>query len=99
MGGSQMKCRFVRLMLAAMLGSTLFVSSDLVLGQGKTTQVQPVPDVTTNFQLVLQGPFVVCEEKDADDLLILATDPNQIQNPHDEPGVSTALGEFKFQGG
>lgn len=48
------------------------------------------------FQLVLNGPFVVCEESDGAHVRILVPDLSSLIPPHTVPHFTTAMKEYEF---
>src|SRR6266853_5212593 len=89
------RSRYAALSAGAIL--VLFLGG-IFLHRQATASSSP-PSTLANFQLVLQGPFVVCEESAANDLLILVPDPKGVANQHADPGLSTALFDLKFTKG
>jgi hypothetical protein len=51
------------------------------------------------FQLVLNGPFVVCEESDGAHVRILVPDLSSLSPPHTAPHFTTAMKEYEFADG
>jgi hypothetical protein len=80
---------------AVLLLMLCFVLRGLVLGQEQVASSNHAASGKAYFQLVLQGPFVICE-KGSDDLLILVPDPTLLQDLHYYPHFYTALWEHEF---
>jgi hypothetical protein len=75
----------------------LFIS--IVLCRGTIYGQDSSAHAKANFDLAIEGPFVVCEAADNQSLLIFTIDPTVKTNPHEDAGLLTDFLDFRLTEG